>query len=71
VLKDKKDEDERAITADYCFDCGMNALADSLRCIPFTMEVPHCPEYTADELFDHGAAINYTAELIDFPPHKE
>ena len=55
---------------DYCFDCGMEELRKRLKGVPFTIEVPHYPEYTAEELQRHGAAINYSAELIDYPSHK-
>ena len=55
---------------DYCFDCGMEELRKSLKGVPITIEVPHYPEYTGEELQKHGAAINYTTELIDYPPHK-
>ena len=38
--------------------------------MPFAIEVQHYPEYTGEQLAKHGAAINYTAELIHFPPYK-
>ena len=55
---------------DYCFNCGMEELKTKLKGVPITIEVPYYPEYTGEELCRYGAAINYTAELIDFPPHK-
>ena len=55
---------------DYCFDCGVEELRTKLKGVPITIEVPHYPEYTGEELVRYGAAINYITELIDFPPHK-
>ena len=71
IEKGVLDDKGRAKYEAYCSGCGLGELIGRLWGIPFTIEVPHYPEYTADELFDHGAAINYTAELIDFPLHKE
>jgi len=48
----------------------MEELRKKLKGVPITIEVPHYPEYTDEELFKHGAAINYIAELIDYPSHK-
>ena len=70
IWKDVADEAGLAKFEDYCFDCGMEELRKALKGVPFTIEVPHYPEYTSEELGRHGAAINYTAELIDYPPHK-
>jgi len=64
------DEKGHAKYEDYCFDCGVEELRKKLKGVPITIEVPHYPEYTAEELLEHGAAVNYTAELIDYPPHK-
>lgn len=54
-----------------CFDCGIEELRKELKGVSFTIEVPQYPEYTSEELGRYGAAINYKAELIDFPPHKK
>ncbi len=70
IKKDVFDEKGLAKYEDYCFGCGMEELRQSLKGVPITIEVPHYPEYTGEELQKHGAAINYTAELIDYPPHK-
>ena len=63
-------EKGQAKSEDYCFDCGMEELRSKLKGVPITIEVPYYPEYTAEELMEHGAAINYIAELIDYPTHK-
>lgn len=70
IEKGVVDEKGHAKYEDYCFDCGMEELRKKLRGVPITIEVPHYLEYTDEELFKHGPAINYTAELIDYPPHK-
>ncbi len=64
------DEKRDAKYEDYCFDCGMEELRKSLKGVPVTIECPHYPEYTGEELQKHGAAINYTTELIDYPPYN-
>jgi hypothetical protein len=68
----KGETDEAGLTKyeDYCFGCGMEELRKALKGVPLTIEVPHYPEYTPEELGRHGAAINYTAELTNYPPHK-
>jgi len=70
IWKDVTDEAGLTKFEDYCFDCGMEELRKALKGVPFTIEVPHYPEHTSEELCRHGAAINYTAELIDYPPHR-
>jgi len=70
IWKGLKDEKGYAIYKVYCWDCGVEELRKELKGVPITIEVPHYPEYTADELIEHGAAINYIAELIDYPSHK-
>lgn len=70
IWKDVVDEVGHAKYEDYCFDCGIEELKKALKGVPFTIEVPYYPEYTSEELLSHGAAINYIAELIDYPPHK-
>ena len=70
IWKGFTDNVGRAKYDDYCFDCGMEELRTGLKGVPFTIEVPYYPEYTAEELGRNGAVINYTAELIDYPPHK-
>ena len=64
------DEKGHAKYEDHCFDCGMEELKTRLKGVPITIEVPDYPEYTGDELIEQSAAINYTAELIDYPSHK-
>ncbi len=70
IWKDVTGEAGCAKFEDYCFDCGMEELRRELKGVPFTIEVSYYPEYTSEELGRHGAAINYTAELIDYPSHK-
>ena len=48
----------------------MEELRKALKGGSFTIEVPHYPEFAYEELGRHGADINYTAELIDYPPHR-
>ena len=64
------DEKGHAKYENYCFDCRVEELKTRLKGVPITIEVPDYPEYTGEELIKQGAAINYTAELIDYPPHK-
>ena len=70
IEKGVANEKGHAVFQDYCFDCGMEELRSKLKGVPITIEIPHYPGYTAKELLEHGAAINYTAELIDYPPPK-
>jgi len=70
IWKGETDEAGHAKYGDYCFDCGMAELRKELKGVPFTIEVPRYPEYSSEELGRHGAAINYIAELIDYPPHR-
>ena len=70
IGKGVRDKNGRAIHEDYCFSRGMDELGKRLRSVPLTIEIPHYPEYTSEELSRCRAAINYTAELIDFPPSQ-
>ena len=71
IEKEVVDERGLAKYKDYYFDCGMEELRQGLKGVPITIEVPYYPEYTSEELQKHGAAINYIAELIDYPSHKK
>jgi len=70
IWKDVTNEGDLPKFENYCFDCGMEELRKALKGVPFTIEIPRYPEYAPEELGRHGACINYTAELINYPPHK-
>ncbi len=61
-------EQDSAAYKDYCFDCAVAELRKRWRWIPITIEVPHVlTGDTNEEISSGGAAINYVAELVDFP----
>ena len=63
-----KDEQGHAVYKDSCFDCAVEELRKRWRWIPITIEVPHfLSGDTNEEISSGGGAINYIAELIDFP----
>jgi len=70
IEKGVKDEHGHAVYKDYCLDCGMDELKARLKYLGCTIEIPHYPEYSNEELAQRGAGINFIAELIDYPPHK-
>jgi hypothetical protein len=70
IWKDVKDEKGNAKYENYCFDCGVMIIKRELKGVPFTIELPYYPEYSPEELQRSGAALNYIAELVDYPPHK-